>query len=89
MIQPADEADPPSLYPVGCVGEIVGVEELDNGRYNIILHGSNRFRMIGEADRGLKQMMEQVNLSRLSHGVRAAASSPSRTATNCADSGGR
>src|ERR1700716_2340147 len=27
----------------------------------------------GEEDRGLKQMMEQVNLSRLSHGVRAAA----------------
>ena len=29
--------------------------------------------LVGEAERGLKQMMEQVNLSRLSHGVRAAA----------------
>jgi hypothetical protein len=29
--------------------------------------------LVGEADQGLKQMMEQVNLSRLSHGVRAAA----------------
>jgi alkylation response protein AidB-like acyl-CoA dehydrogenase len=29
--------------------------------------------LVGEADCGLKQMMEQVNLSRLSHGVRAAA----------------
>jgi acyl-CoA dehydrogenase len=29
--------------------------------------------LVGEADRGLKQMMEQVNLSRLSHGVRASA----------------
>jgi hypothetical protein len=29
--------------------------------------------MVGDATRGLKQMMEQVNLSRLSHGVRAAA----------------
>jgi acyl-CoA dehydrogenase len=29
--------------------------------------------LVGEQDRGLKQMMEQVNLSRLSHGVRAAA----------------
>jgi acyl-CoA dehydrogenase len=26
-----------------------------------------------QAERGLKQMMEQVNLSRLSHGIRAAA----------------
>ena len=29
--------------------------------------------LVGDAGRGLKQMMEQVNLSRLSHGVRAAA----------------
>jgi len=28
--------------------------------------------LLGEADAGLKQMMDQVNLSRLSHGVRAA-----------------
>jgi len=29
--------------------------------------------LVGQPDQGLKQMMEQVNLSRLSHGVRAAA----------------
>ena len=29
--------------------------------------------LVGDAGRGLKQMMEQVNLSRLSHGVRASA----------------
>jgi acyl-CoA dehydrogenase len=29
--------------------------------------------LVGDATRGLKQMMDQVNLSRLSHGVRAAA----------------
>ena len=28
--------------------------------------------LVGDVSRGLKQMMEQVNLSRLSHGVRAA-----------------
>ncbi len=51
MVQPhASEDEGAPLYPVGCVGEIVGVEELDDGRYNIILHGSTRFRMIGEAD---------------------------------------
>jgi alkylation response protein AidB-like acyl-CoA dehydrogenase len=27
---------------------------------------------VGRADQGIKQMMEQVNMSRLSHGVRAA-----------------
>lgn len=51
MIQPhAPEDEGAPLYPVGCVGEIVGVEELDDGRYNIILHGWHRFRMVAEAD---------------------------------------
>ena len=51
MIQPSrldeDDARPP-LYAVGCVGDIVGVEELEDGRFNIVLHGSNRFRLIDE-----------------------------------------
>ena len=27
----------PPLFRAGCVGEIVGVEELDDGRFNIVL----------------------------------------------------
>ena len=50
MIQPhAAEDEGAPLYPVGCVGDIVGVEELDDGRFNIILHGASRFRLIAEA----------------------------------------
>ena len=53
MIQPqAPDDDSAPLYAVGCIGEIVGVEELDDGRFNIVLHGSNRFRLLGEADAG-------------------------------------
>ena len=54
MVQPQlvevenDEQQP--LYTVGCVGEIVGIEELEDGRFNIVLNGSNRFRLIGEVD---------------------------------------
>ena len=40
----------PPLYEVGCVGEIVGIEELEDGRFNIVLNGSNRFRLISEVD---------------------------------------
>lgn len=51
MIQPhrLDDDNRAPLYEVGCVGEIVGVEELDDGRFNIVLLGSNRFRLISEA----------------------------------------
>jgi Lon protease-like protein len=51
MIQPhASEDEGAPLYPVGCIGEIVGVEEMEDGRYNIVLLGSSRFRIIAETD---------------------------------------
>jgi Lon protease-like protein len=50
MIQP--NGDEYRLYSVGCVGDLVGIEELDDGRFNIVLHGVSRFRLLGEADLG-------------------------------------
>jgi uncharacterized protein len=52
MIQPhrIDDDNRAPLYSVGCVGEIVSLEELENGRFNIVLLGSRRFRLIGEAE---------------------------------------
>ena len=43
-------AEPVALFPVGCLGEIVAAEELDDGRFNIVLHGSSRFRLIAERE---------------------------------------
>ena len=40
----------PDLFEIGCIGRIVGSEELDDGRYNIILVGLSRFRIAGEAE---------------------------------------
>lgn len=63
IIQPQGvERDQPSLYEVGCVGEIVGVEELADGRFNIVLHGSNRFRLVGEADLGTPYRHADVDI---------------------------
>ena len=52
MIQPQrlDDDNQALLYAVGCVGEIVSLEELDDGRYNIVLLGSHRFRLVRETD---------------------------------------
>ena len=52
MIQPQryDDDNKAPLYAVGCIGEIVGVEETDDGRFNIVLLGSNRFRLVREVD---------------------------------------
>lgn len=50
MIQPLrlDDDNEAPLYPVGCIGELVGIEELEDGRFNIVLLGSNRFRLVRE-----------------------------------------
>jgi alkylation response protein AidB-like acyl-CoA dehydrogenase len=48
----------------------LGTRSMASGE--ISLEGALAY-LVGRADQGLKQMMEQVNLSRLSHGVRAAA----------------
>jgi Lon protease-like protein len=63
MIQPSDEGDRPGLFRVGCVGELVGVEELDDGRFNIMLLGSNRFRLIAEADGGTPYRQADIDLA--------------------------
>ena len=49
LVEVDDDRKQP-LYPVGCVGEIVGLEELEDGRFNIVLNGSNRFRIVSEID---------------------------------------
>ena len=52
MVQPLrlEDDNRAPLYQVGCVGEVVGVEELEDGRFNIVLLGSNRFRLVREAE---------------------------------------
>jgi uncharacterized protein len=40
----------PSIYRVGGAGEIVESEELPDGRYNIVLEGRFRYRVVQEAD---------------------------------------
>ncbi|NNC73425.1 MAG: ATP-dependent protease [Sphingomonadaceae bacterium] len=38
------------LFDIGCVGRIAEVEALDDGRFNIILEGLTRFRLLAEID---------------------------------------
>jgi Lon protease-like protein len=56
MVQPKDpgsdapgEEEPPALFDVGCLGRIGACEELEDGRFNIVLEGLSRFRIAREA----------------------------------------
>jgi Lon protease-like protein len=50
MIQPQRPQEGAPLYRVGCVGKIGEVQAMDDGRYNLILEGTTRFRMVRELE---------------------------------------
>ncbi len=50
MIQPQAAVEGAPLFQIGCVGKIADVEALEDGRYNIVLEGISRFRLIRELD---------------------------------------
>jgi alkylation response protein AidB-like acyl-CoA dehydrogenase len=59
-----------NAYRIVRLKDKLGTRSMASGE--ILLEGAVAY-LVGKADQGLKQMMEQVNLSRLSHGVRASA----------------
>lgn len=65
MIQPhrIDDDNLAPLYAVGCVGEIVGVEELDDGRFNIVLLGTERFRYLRDVSLETSYRCAEVDIA--------------------------
>ena len=51
LLKPGWERDyegQPPVYPIGCSGVITHAERLQDGRYNIVLRGVERFRIVEE-----------------------------------------
>ena len=51
LLQPGYESNDegtPAVYDVGCAGLMTHAEKLSDGRYNIVLRGLERFRILGE-----------------------------------------
>ena len=65
MIQPhrIDDDNQAPLFDVGCVGELVGLEELEDGRFNIVLLGSNRFRLVNEEEADTAYRRAEVDIA--------------------------
>lgn len=51
LLQPGYEStydERPPVFAVGCSGAITHADRLEGGRYNIVLHGIERFRIVAE-----------------------------------------
>ena len=58
IIQPNGPGENAPLFSVGCLGRIGDVEALEDGRYNIVLEGLQRFTVLRELD--VKTAFRQV-----------------------------
>ncbi len=48
IIQPRGAGAVPPLFDMGCLGHVSQIEALDDGRFNIVLTGLARFRLVRE-----------------------------------------
>ena len=69
MLRPGWESNyegTPAVYPIGCAGFITHADELPDGRYNILLRGLEKFRILDEhhmredVDRYLMARVESI-----------------------------
>lgn len=76
MIQPQRPVEGSPLYTIGCVGRIGEIEAMEDGRYNLILEGRARFRLLHELDvstafrQAEGELIEDDNTEVLSHAQR-------------------
>jgi uncharacterized protein len=66
LLKPGWESDyegRPAVYPVGCAGLVSHVDRLADGRYNIVLHGLEKFRLLKEEADGTYRRGEVITLA--------------------------
>jgi Lon protease-like protein len=64
--------DPP-VFPVGCEGRITDVQRLPDGRFNLLLLGTQRFRILGESAPDGQRLYRVAEIERLEDAFDAAA----------------
>src|SRR5918993_795944 len=72
LLQPGYEPDyerSPAVYDVGCAGLITHVERLSDGRFNIVLRGLERFRIVGEENPTSSILYRRALIAPLTEGL--------------------
>ncbi|HYT91928.1 MAG TPA: LON peptidase substrate-binding domain-containing protein [Gemmataceae bacterium] len=67
LLRPGWEADydgKPAIHPIACLGRIVAEQRLDDGRFNILLRGLSRLRILEEIPTGKLYRSARVELLR-------------------------
>ena len=74
LLQPGFEADydgNPPIYRTGCSGLITHAERLEDGRYNVVLRGVEKFRITAEEDAAVGRLYRSAIINPVDETVRA------------------
>jgi len=74
LLQPGHEAaydGNPPIYHTGCSGLITHAERLDDGRYNVVLRGIEKFRITAEEDAAAGRLYRSAVINPVDETVRA------------------
>ena len=74
LLQPGFEADydgSPPIYRTGCSGLITHAERLEDGRYNVVLRGVEKFRITAEEDAAVGRLYRSAIINPVDETVRA------------------
>jgi Lon protease-like protein len=66
LLKPGFEGDydgKPPVYHIGCMGLITHVERLEDGRFNLILRGIEKFTIVGEEAPGIDQLYRRAMIT--------------------------
>ena len=75
LLRPGHEADydgRPPIYSIGCTGLITHAEKLDDGRYNLVLRGLDKFTLLGEEDPVMGKQYRSAIISPIDETIAAA-----------------
>jgi Lon protease-like protein len=67
LLKPGWEADyqgRPDIYPTACLGKIIAEQRLEDGRYNVLLRGLSRVRLLRELDQDVLYRSAHAELLR-------------------------
>lgn len=74
LLQPGHEADydgNPPVYGTGCSGLVTHAERLDDGRYNVVLRGVEKFRIAAEDPPAPGRLYRSASITPVDETVRA------------------
>ncbi len=81
MLRPGWESQyegAPAVYPIGCAGFITHADELPDGRYNILLRGLEKFRILDEhGARDGEQRYRMARVESITEAERQSTAAPS------------